>query len=1244
MRASRMMSCIVAVPLWIAGVCAQTTTFPAGEAEAFRLKSRGEYRAAMNAFVGLLESAQDDERSAAHAEFHATVAQLLASRLGDLGFRARLREFAAGPVAERHPSLRDRCLHLALDLARMAGDHGGVADLTKQLGYLTRWTIIGPFDNERGGGFDRRFGPEVGLDLDASYDGKKRAVRWRDCPVSNPAGGRINLNAMLRPNDQVLAYAIVALRADVDTDAILHLGSDEAAKVFLNGAEVWKRDVRRRFAPDQDGVALRLRAGWNRLMIKVCDQEGAFEFAARLRAIDGSLLTGVVESASREDLIASASVKPAPEQPTMPKRGAYAVLQRSVDETGDATDAVRLGLLLALNHGDDDTARRDHELAKQAVAAMPNSATARYLLAFTRVRSGRSEERDENARRRDYEAILAEHAEHAEAMRSLAELELDDVGNAGRAVELLERALTINPEFRAAEVALARALASLDMRVVADRHLANAAGAGADGLASPEAIARLFDRLETQRAWHRAARLGPARLESAFDSPTAVSVADVALRTGDDETAMRVLRRAATHLPFSRAPRRRLAGLHEARREYDAALAALGDWLRVCPEDDEVLVDVARIHGLRGDTEQQRETLRTAVELNPNRKNERRHLEYLLADEVPFYDAFAIELDADLRDASLVPDDAVAANDPHFYLLQHDVVRAYRNGTTSRYHHEVLRILNDQGARDLTTFYVPHFWGEQRARLLSVRIVKADGQELRPRLSGSYVRFPPLAPGDTCEIRYRVDDLAPSFFGDYFGLVHPFAANDGTPVRRSVLDVILEPGRDYRIQSRNGAPEAQPRTAEDGTTIHHFEMRDLARRKPEELRPKLAETEPLVRITTYRDWDHFSSWWYNLIRKQSEMTPTMREKVAELTKGLDDEVAKIDAIYRFVTTDINYKAWEFGVHGYKPYSTPVIFERRHGDCKDKALLMNVMLDAVGIEAYPVLIYADPQRSTDDLSLPMVEHFNHCISYLPATESRGAMFLDGTATYHPLDTLPDMDQGAKVLVVRGEDGKLRDIDWIRAEQNLDAREFDVQLEPDGAATITMTHRPKRNQAVWVRDRLGNEPAKRRERIERQLTGLFGSVEILSVDTSDLLDLNVPVEVTVKFRCPEFASRQDGGLVLKPTLLDRSLQGLTSAKERDFALVLGVPGETAEQVTYRLPEGFEVTSIPDGVASDTRFGSFRSTWQADGGTLRLERRQALKTNRIEPQEYPDFREFAAEIDRADLRVVLIKKGER
>ncbi len=53
-------------------------------------------------------------------------------------------------------------------------------DLPKHLGLLTRWKLIGPFDNTDLSGFDIAYPPENQFDPRARYDGKRGQVGWID--------------------------------------------------------------------------------------------------------------------------------------------------------------------------------------------------------------------------------------------------------------------------------------------------------------------------------------------------------------------------------------------------------------------------------------------------------------------------------------------------------------------------------------------------------------------------------------------------------------------------------------------------------------------------------------------------------------------------------------------------------------------------------------------------------------------------------------------------------------------------------------------------------------------------------------------------------------------------------------------------------------------------------------------------------------------------------------------------------
>jgi tetratricopeptide (TPR) repeat protein len=976
-------------------------------------------------------------------------------------------------------------------------------------------------------------------------------------------------------------------------------------------------------------------------MVKLCtEDEAGFAFAARLRGLDGKPLPAVRISVAGADLALAArrqGTKAGDAIPDLGARSAWLPLA----EKGDALAARRLAYLLFTDQVDGDFKRRDEKFAEAAVAAHPDDAEARLVLAHTRIRHGGSQaDRDENQRRADYEELLRRHPDDVEALLELGHLELDNTGICRHAAALADKALTVDPDCVQAHALDAEVLAARNQTQLALRELTRLGAATDPTVPVLQRLASAADDASEDKLLLQA-QTALAQRTGAADAHCAL--ARSLFHAGDRQAGVAQLQLATELDPTAREPRALLAALLASEGDLAAALQTWTAWLTLCPDDDDALVQVSHLHGRLGDRDKQIETLRAALELNPNRRDEQRWLEFLAAEQTPFYQPYQLDGEVLLKADPGPPADAGDAHDPVYHLLEQRVVRAYRNGTTSDYRHTIVRVLNEAGAQSLQRYRLPYWYGEQRARLLACTIHKADDTALHPNLGGAVVALPALQPGDTIDIEGRIDDLAPTFFGDYFGLEQTLMSPDGSPLRRSQLVVIADPGREYRLQSANGAPEAQQKKLADGSTEFRWEMRDLPRDHPEPREPGSEERDPLVRVTTYRTWDQFAGWWWHLIKEQLEVTPEMRQKVAELTKGLQDETAKIAAIYRFVTTEVRYEAWEFGVHGYKPYSTAVIYERRHGDCKDKALLLCALLGEIGVHADPVLIRADPGRTEDDLTLPLIGHFNHCITWLPPAGDRKGMFLDGTATWHPIDTVPEMDQGAKVVVVDDGKAELKTIAYCDPAADADDDTYDIELQAAGDATVNWRSQPRGNQAVDVRADLATEPARRREHLEQRLVRIFGKAELLDLQASDPLQLDVPIQFTARFHAPELARPEGNGLVLKSSFSDSGLQALVSEPTRTTPLLLGIPRSWHRVVRYHLPPGMQPAKLPAKVTESADFGEFAMQWQLQGDTLAIERQLTLKSPRITPADYAAFRDFVSSLRAADGSLVVLERKD-
>jgi transglutaminase-like putative cysteine protease len=122
--------------------------------------------------------------------------------------------------------------------------------------------------------------------------------------------------------------------------------------------------------------------------------------------------------------------------------------------------------------------------------------------------------------------------------------------------------------------------------------------------------------------------------------------------------------------------------------------------------------------------------------------------------------------------------------------------------------------------------------------------------------------------------------------------------------------------------------------------------------------PGWTEIARYLHVSTFKDWDAVGRWYWNLVREQLVVDAKIKAAVQEVLKGLPkgaDERAKVRALYKHVITSTRYVGLEFGIHGFKPYRTTDVYDRRFGDCKDKASLLKVMLAEAGIASHLVLV-------------------------------------------------------------------------------------------------------------------------------------------------------------------------------------------------------------------------------------------------------------------------------------------------
>lgn len=196
------------------------------------------------------------------------------------------------------------------------GDTAEASALAERLGIVREFKVLGPF-HARGRTAHVVFPPESGRVNFAEpvRFGIETAV-WKTA-VMREDGYCDFLKQGYGYPENACAFAVAYLRAEEAGPARFWLGSDDGHALWLNGRLLEKRDVNRRFEPDDDFADAALERGWNRVMVKVHNTNGEWGFLLRVTRPDNAPVPGLEVSIEPHEAdlpgLAADPLRPVPE-------------------------------------------------------------------------------------------------------------------------------------------------------------------------------------------------------------------------------------------------------------------------------------------------------------------------------------------------------------------------------------------------------------------------------------------------------------------------------------------------------------------------------------------------------------------------------------------------------------------------------------------------------------------------------------------------------------------------------------------------------------------------------------------------------------------------------------------------------------------------------------------------------------------------------------------------------------------
>jgi transglutaminase-like putative cysteine protease len=1149
------------------------------------------------------------------------------------------------------------------------GDMKAASAEIAALGYVDRFLVIGPFDNEGKAGLDTPFGPELALSSPIvpgrAETGKERPVRWRAVPQEFPQGF-VNFASLLRPEQKVCAYATTFVQAASGTKAPRKLsawiGSGGAFKVFWNGKETLRSNVYSGHDFDRYAVPLTLEPGTNSLTVKICGDEAAPVLSVRLADERGApdpglVITNDVAVSTQAAELAAKLSKPekhvAKQEKAEASKSKRAATKPDSDEPAPLPANAVKGPVQAFE-----------ALTKGNASAASLEAYARYLhetdgddpaVHLARDLAVRASDKEPTVKRFLLAAALAEDNNQRGDWISKAEA-LEGKGRPSRDV-LLARAIQ-----RRASPAYDEAFPIFDRLIARDPDDVSAiqgrvelyamAGMPRTALATiedalarhPHAVNLLNLQASTLRSLGRAteateveARYSGLRFD---DGAYLGQMMGLAVARRDRPAAEHWADRLVQSHPGDLWALDTAAHAYRALGESERAIATYQRALVLAPEDVGTLRTLADLDGELGRSDAQLVLLHEILRIRPQDKAVREYVEQL-EPKKPRPDeayAWAPERFLPLRHAP-------AQGQNRRTLRDLTVSTMFENGLSSQYRQIVFQPLTDAAAAAARQYGFVYETSTQVVQLRGAKVYRGDGRvdeaiewgegpaddpSVSMYTSGRafYVQFPRLEAGDVVELRYRVDDVTPrNEFNDYFGEIVQMQSTD--PTANAEYVVVTPKARTLYYDS--DVPGLSSQVSESGNQrIYRFFAEKVPELDPEPNMPPGPEVLGFVHVSTYKNWEDLDRWYWGLVKDQFDTDEDTRKLAHKIVDGKKTERDKIAAIYDWVTKNTRYVALEFGIYGYKPHRCVQTITRGWGDCKDKATVLVTLLRQAGVPATMVVLRTELKGGLRS-KIASFAPFDHAIAYVPSQD----LYLDGTAEYTGIDELPRLDLGALGLQVNDGKAKLVNVPIPPPDKNFVEREVHARIQKSGESKLTLDYRTAGYTAAELRRQYHAESA-RRERINHDIGGELPGFVILpgtqGLTTSNLDDASEPVHIHLEGSAPSYARRESSQLSMAVTNSFRLTPAYASLSQRRQDVWLLAPAELRDTFVVELPPGAKIVSQPETTKIEGPFGRVTISVEKQGDRVTVKSRVGTSVQRVSPADYPAFKRFCEDADRA------------
>ncbi|MBD3285495.1 DUF3857 domain-containing protein [candidate division WOR-3 bacterium] len=581
------------------------------------------------------------------------------------------------------------------------------------------------------------------------------------------------------------------------------------------------------------------------------------------------------------------------------------------------------------------------------------------------------------------------------------------------------------------------------------------------------------------------------------------------------------------------------------------------------------------------------------------------------------------------------------------------------DGTRSYSYHKAYLILS-KSKLSHATFRRSFEEGENQVNVHFARVIKPDGRvfELPPNqikmqtppTKGSLffrrdkiVTFtlPDVEIGDIVEYSFENIQFNP-WNREIFEASYYFQDSDPFIFSRMVVDV---PEAEILKQKTYNMPEGTSEPGiviEDGRKTYTWIAENVAPYDPEPSAPPSGDFRAHVQATNQITWDGLFDWYASFQKERMKITREIHMLADSLTILSETDEEKIASVYHWMQKDIRYisikGAASSGVSGHPASYT---LERGFGDCTDKSILFSTLLQAAGIEAYPV--YVGTNRSVAMLDPEVPGYYgNHCITEVFLADS--SFYLDATGStnggYSRYPSFSSGDHG--VYAVNAQKRKVELIPVPPAQEHL--RSYTLEIEVDKQGNLLVSARMDFNgpyETAW-RATLSRLTRKedQRLRFEKIVNSIAPGARLQDFSFTDPDDFSTPLSLSLTYVLSDYVKFAGSVGILDLPVVDRNLRfSKVTLAERKLPLVYSTSSAIRHDIKISLPRGWKIAYLPKGFAQESDEVKYNARYLVEGKGIRFIDTYERQVRKIEPDRYPKFKALLTQIGNYHQKPILL-----